>query len=105
LLSESRSPVPKVRMGVQESFVELVQEKVENPIEFSGSLKTALQNRSMNSVKAMASHLYVKHFQFLLVFVRTLLLYMLYILPHMFLRNTIKFISGLLPSIYTTEIM
>jgi hypothetical protein len=74
LLSESRSPVPKVRMGVQESFVELVQEKVENPLEFSGSLKTALQNRSMNSVKAMASHLYVKRFLFHLVFVVTLLL-------------------------------
>ncbi|KAK3128718.1 hypothetical protein QOZ80_6BG0465540 [Eleusine coracana subsp. coracana] len=59
LLSESRSPVPKVRMGVQESFVELVQEKVENPLEFSGALKTALQNRSVNSVKAMVSHLII----------------------------------------------
>uniref|UniRef100_A0A0D9WNA5 Kinesin motor domain-containing protein n=1 Tax=Leersia perrieri TaxID=77586 RepID=A0A0D9WNA5_9ORYZ len=59
LLSESRSPVPKVRMGVQASFVELVQEKVENPLEFSGSLKTALENRSVNSLKAMVSHLIV----------------------------------------------
>ncbi|GJN00324.1 hypothetical protein PR202_ga17748 [Eleusine coracana subsp. coracana] len=59
LLSESRSPVPKVRMGVQESFVELVQEKVENPLEFSGALKTALQNQSVNSVKAMVSHLII----------------------------------------------
>ncbi|XP_062233292.1 kinesin-like protein KIN-14L [Phragmites australis] len=59
LLSESRSTVPKVRMGVQESFVELVQEKVENPLEFSGALKTALQNRSINSLKAMVSHLII----------------------------------------------
>jgi len=64
LLSESSSTVPKVRMGVQESFVELVQEKVENPLEFSGALKTALQNRSVNLPKAMVSHLYVKHFLF-----------------------------------------
>uniref|UniRef100_J3MCF6 Kinesin motor domain-containing protein n=2 Tax=Oryza brachyantha TaxID=4533 RepID=J3MCF6_ORYBR len=46
-------------MGVQESFVELVQEKVENPMEFSKSLKTALENRSVNSLKAMVSHLIV----------------------------------------------
>ncbi|KAM0918140.1 hypothetical protein ACQ4PT_008787 [Festuca glaucescens] len=59
LLSESRSTVPKVRMGVQESFVELVQEKVENPLEFSGALKTALQNQSVNSMKAMVSHLII----------------------------------------------
>lgn len=64
LLSESSSTVPKVRMGVQESFVELVQEKVENPLEFSAALKMALQNRSVNSPKAMVSHLYVKHFLF-----------------------------------------
>jgi hypothetical protein len=67
LLSESSSTVPKVRVGVQESFVELVQEKVENPLEFSGALKTALQNRSVNSPKAMVSHLYVKHFLFVSV--------------------------------------
>ncbi|WVZ81961.1 hypothetical protein U9M48_029284 [Paspalum notatum var. saurae] len=59
LLSESSSTVPKVRMGVQESFVELVQEKVENPLEFSGALKTALQNRSVNPPKAMVSHLII----------------------------------------------
>uniref|UniRef100_A0A0E0HMQ6 Kinesin motor domain-containing protein n=1 Tax=Oryza nivara TaxID=4536 RepID=A0A0E0HMQ6_ORYNI len=59
LLSDSISPVPKVRMGVQESFVELVQEKVENPLEFSNSLKAALENRSANSLKAMVSHLIV----------------------------------------------
>ncbi|OEL26238.1 Kinesin-like protein KCA2 [Dichanthelium oligosanthes] len=59
LLSESSSTVPKVRMGVQESFVELVQEKVENPLEFSGALKAALQNRSVNSPKAMVSHLII----------------------------------------------
>ncbi|KAG0513451.1 hypothetical protein BDA96_10G103400 [Sorghum bicolor] len=59
LLSESSSTVPKVRMGVQESFVELVQEKVENPLEFSAALKIALQNRSVNSPKAMVSHLII----------------------------------------------
>lgn len=59
LLSESSSTVPKVRMGVQESFVELVQEKVENPLEFSGALKIALQNRSANLSKAMVSHLII----------------------------------------------
>lgn len=59
LLSESRSTVPKVRMGVQESFVELVQEKVENPLEFSGALKMALQNQSVNSMKTIVSHLII----------------------------------------------
>ncbi|CAM0913788.1 unnamed protein product [Alopecurus aequalis] len=59
LLLESRSTVPKVRMGVQESFVELVQEKVENPLDFSGALKTALQHQSVNLMKAMVSHLII----------------------------------------------
>uniref|UniRef100_M8C019 Geminivirus Rep-interacting motor protein n=1 Tax=Aegilops tauschii TaxID=37682 RepID=M8C019_AEGTA len=59
LLSESRSTALKVRMGVQESFVELVQEKVENPLEFSGALKTALQNQSVHSTKAIVSHLII----------------------------------------------
>ncbi|KAM3209107.1 hypothetical protein ACQJBY_063662 [Aegilops geniculata] len=59
LLSESRSTALKVRMGVQESFVELVQEKVENPLEFSGALKAALQNQSVYSTKAIVSHLII----------------------------------------------
>ncbi|EMS57237.1 Geminivirus Rep-interacting motor protein [Triticum urartu] len=59
LLSESRSTALKARMGVQESFVELVQEKVENPLEFSGALKTALQNQSVHSTKAIVSHLII----------------------------------------------
>jgi hypothetical protein len=123
LLSDSISPVPKVRMGVQESFVELVQEKVENPLEFSNSLKAALENRSANSLKVMVSHLYVKYMLLSLSIMLSLKLFAQetlfpsHCLDHFFqsrflllvflIRNTnpLSLLPGLLLSTYTTETM
>lgn len=45
-------------MGSPESFVELVQEKVDNPLEFSRVLKAALQGRGKDISKFNVSHLY-----------------------------------------------
>ncbi|KAJ3695857.1 hypothetical protein LUZ60_001234 [Juncus effusus] len=59
LLVESRSSFPKVRLGMQDSYVELFQEKVENPLDFSRILKSAIQNRGANSSKITFSHLIV----------------------------------------------
>lgn len=57
LLSETRSAFPKVRMGMQDSYVELVQEKVETPMDFSRVIKTAIKKREVDSSKAAFSHL------------------------------------------------
>ncbi|XP_059439959.1 kinesin-like protein KIN-14B [Corylus avellana] len=57
LLSESGSSLQKVRMGSPESFVELVQEKVDNPLEFSKVLKAAFQGRGKDISKFNVSHL------------------------------------------------
>lgn len=59
LLSESRNGVPKICMGSPESFVELVQEKVDNPLDFSRVLKAALNTRGTDTQKSNASHLIV----------------------------------------------
>ncbi|KAE8010523.1 hypothetical protein FH972_006890 [Carpinus fangiana] len=59
LLSESGSSLQKVRMGSPESFVELVQEKVDNPLEFSRVLKAAFQGRGKDISKFNVSHLTV----------------------------------------------
>lgn len=45
-------------MGSPESFIEVVQEKVDNPVEFSRVLKAAFQSRGTNSSKFNVSHLY-----------------------------------------------
>lgn len=49
-------------MGPADAVVELVQEKVRNPLDFSRVLKAALQNRGAESSKAIVSHLYVNKF-------------------------------------------
>lgn len=58
MLSESGSSLQKVRMGSPESFVELVQEKVDNPLEFSRVSKAAFQGRGEDISKFNVSHLY-----------------------------------------------
>ncbi|XP_028097036.1 kinesin-like protein KIN-14A, partial [Camellia sinensis] len=59
LLSESRNILPKIRMGSLDSFIELAQEKVDNPLDFSKVLKVAFQNRGTDLLKFNFSHLYV----------------------------------------------
>ncbi|ONK74202.1 uncharacterized protein A4U43_C03F3850 [Asparagus officinalis] len=65
LLAESGSSKLRVRMGPTDAVVELVQEKVGNPLDFSRVLKTALQNRGAESSKAIVSHLAITiHIQY-----------------------------------------
>ncbi|KAJ8771171.1 hypothetical protein K2173_025764 [Erythroxylum novogranatense] len=59
LLSESGINLQKIKMGSAESFVELVQEKVDNPLDFSKVLKTALLRRGDDESKFDVSHLIV----------------------------------------------
>lgn len=59
LLLESESGLPKVRMGSLDSVVDLVQEKVDNPLDFSKVIKKALLNRSGDNTKINVSHLIV----------------------------------------------
>lgn len=58
LLLESGKDMPKLCFGSPECFVELVQEKVENPLEFSTVLKAAFRNRGNDLLKINVSHLY-----------------------------------------------
>lgn len=57
LLSELGDALPKVRLGLPESYVELVQEKVDNPLDFSRVLKAAFQSRGNDASKFNVSHL------------------------------------------------
>ncbi|XP_062100325.1 kinesin-like protein KIN-14B [Humulus lupulus] len=57
LLSELGDALPKVRLGSPESFVELVQETVDNPLDFSRVLKAAVQSRGNDVAKLTVSHL------------------------------------------------
>ncbi|PNX72521.1 geminivirus rep-interacting motor, partial [Trifolium pratense] len=59
LLLESGKNMPKLGFGSAECSVELVQEKVDNPLEFSTVLKTAFQNRGNDLLKINVSHLIV----------------------------------------------
>ncbi|XP_061356772.1 kinesin-like protein KIN-14B isoform X2 [Gastrolobium bilobum] len=59
LLLESGKSMPKICLGSPECFVELVQEKVDNPLEFSTVLKAAFQSRGNDSLKINVSHLIV----------------------------------------------
>ncbi|XP_042038788.1 kinesin-like protein KIN-14B [Salvia splendens] len=59
LLLESGSNQPKVYIGSLDYVVELVQEKVENPLEFNRILKTAFLNRGTDTLKFKVSHLIV----------------------------------------------
>lgn len=66
LLLESENGLSKVRMGSSDSYVDLVQEKVDNPLDFSKVIKKALLSRSGDKTKINVSHLYV--FDFLTCF-------------------------------------
>ncbi|KAF3663541.1 Kinesin-like protein KCA2 [Capsicum annuum] len=59
LLIHSGTDLPKARMGSLDYFVELLQEKVENPIDFGRVLKLSLQNRGSDGSKSRVSHLIV----------------------------------------------
>ncbi|KAK7317655.1 hypothetical protein RJT34_02074 [Clitoria ternatea] len=59
LLLESGKSLPKGCWGSPECSIELVQEKVDNPLEFSAVLKTALQSRRNDLLKNNVSHLIV----------------------------------------------
>lgn len=59
LLLESGKDMPKLCFGSAENFVELVQEQVNNPLEFSTVIKTAFRNRGNDLSKINVSHLYV----------------------------------------------
>lgn len=58
MLLKSGGSLPKVRMGPLESSIELVQERVDNPLEFSRVLKAAFQSRGNDISKFNVSHLY-----------------------------------------------
>ncbi|KAJ8544002.1 hypothetical protein K7X08_025620 [Anisodus acutangulus] len=59
LLIHSGTDLPKARMGSLDYFVELLQEKVENPMNFGRVLKLAFQNRGSDTSKFRVSHLIV----------------------------------------------
>ncbi|XP_014492749.1 kinesin-like protein KIN-14B [Vigna radiata var. radiata] len=59
LLLEAGKNTPKLSLGSPECFVELAQEKVDNPVEFSSVLKAALQTRENDLAKNNVSHLIV----------------------------------------------
>ncbi|KAL2521761.1 Kinesin-like protein KCA1 [Forsythia ovata] len=59
LLLESANGLPNIRLGSSDYIVELVQDKVENPLDFSRILKTAFQNRGTDILKSNVSHLIV----------------------------------------------
>ena len=55
---EARKSAPKLCLGSPECFIELVQENVDNPLEFSEVLKTSLQTRENDLSNNNISHLY-----------------------------------------------
>ncbi|KAK1263213.1 Geminivirus Rep-interacting motor protein [Acorus gramineus] len=57
LLLELGNGRSRARVGLSDSFVELMQEKVENPLDFSKVLKMGIQNRDIS--KSSISHLVV----------------------------------------------
>ncbi|CAN4126770.1 unnamed protein product [Withania somnifera] len=59
LLIHSGTDLPKARIGSLDYFVELLQEKVENPVEFGRVLKLTFQNRGSDRSKFRVSHLIV----------------------------------------------
>jgi hypothetical protein len=66
LLFNSSGNLSKIHMGPTELSVELVQEKVENPTDFSRVLKLGIQNRGMDAMnieQSSHSHLYVAFVQ------------------------------------------
>lgn len=59
LLSNSQTSLPKVCMGAPNSYAELVQEKVENPLDFSRVVKMGILNRGSDLMKSNVSHLVI----------------------------------------------
>ncbi|XP_040873773.1 kinesin-like protein KIN-14B isoform X3 [Glycine max] len=59
LLLEAGKSTPKLCLGSPECFVELVQENIDSPLEFSAVLKSALQTRENDLSKNNISHLIV----------------------------------------------
>lgn len=59
LLIHSGTDLPKARIGSLDCFVELLQERVENPMDFGQVLKLAFQNRGSDVSKFRVSHLIV----------------------------------------------
>ncbi|KAE9613327.1 putative minus-end-directed kinesin ATPase [Lupinus albus] len=59
LLLESGKSMPKLCFGSPEYFVELMQEKVDNPLDFSKVLTSAFQRRGNDVLKINVSHLIV----------------------------------------------
>ncbi|CAN4114843.1 unnamed protein product [Withania somnifera] len=59
LLIDCGTDLPKARMGSSDYFIELLQEKVENPMDFGRVLKLAFQNRGSDRSKFRVSHLIV----------------------------------------------
>ncbi|CAI9111458.1 OLC1v1011681C2 [Oldenlandia corymbosa var. corymbosa] len=59
LLLESRSGLPKINVGSTDCLVELVPEKVDNPIDFSRVVKVAFQNRGTDGLQFNVSHLVI----------------------------------------------
>ena len=58
LILESGKSTPKLCFGAPECFIELVQEKVDNPLEFVRVLKAAFQSQRNDTLKINVSHLY-----------------------------------------------
>lgn len=50
--------MPKLCLGSPECSIELAQEKVDNPLDFSTVLKAAFQSRGNDLLKINVSHLY-----------------------------------------------
>ncbi|KAK8686850.1 hypothetical protein V6N13_085687, partial [Hibiscus sabdariffa] len=59
LLSESGNTLPKIQLKLPESSVEFVQDKVDNPMDFSKVLKSAFQSRQSDTSKINVSHLII----------------------------------------------
>ncbi|KAK1423187.1 hypothetical protein QVD17_18482 [Tagetes erecta] len=59
LLLESENGLSKVRLGSSDSYVDLVQEKVDNPLDFSKVIKKALLSKSGDKTKINVSHLII----------------------------------------------
>ncbi|MED6174672.1 Kinesin-like protein KIN-14B [Stylosanthes scabra] len=59
LILMSGKSMPKLSFGLPECSIELVQEKVDNPLEFVRVLKAAFQNRGNDTLKLNVSHLIV----------------------------------------------
>ncbi|XP_054824002.1 kinesin-like protein KIN-14B isoform X2 [Prosopis cineraria] len=59
LLLDMGKSMPKLYLGSTECSVELVQQKVNNPVEFSRALKAAFESRGNDVLKSNVSHLIV----------------------------------------------